>query len=71
MITIWERFVKTLETEGGKMAVLLTMIAFLLFVASALVLTNHPLKETARTIIATAIGSLLGILYGYLRRNGK
>ena len=67
----WHRFIKSFETPGGKVFVLLTLIVFLLSVGMIMMLTNHPLASTGRTLLATAIGSLLGGLYGYLRANGK
>ena len=69
LIDVWERFLKSLETDGGRTVVLLAMIGFTIFVAVFMTFTGHGLQETARTLLATAIGSLLGILYGYLQRN--
>lgn len=68
LIDIWERFLKSLESEGGKVAVLLTLITFFLAVAGFMEITGHPPQETAKTLLATGIGSLLGILYGYLAK---
>jgi hypothetical protein len=70
MIDLWERFLKSLETDGGRMVVLITMIAFSMGIAIFMTMTGHGLQETAKTLLATAIGSLLGILYGYLQRGG-
>jgi mannitol-specific phosphotransferase system IIBC component len=67
IIDIWERFLKSLESEGGKLVVLLAMIAFLAIVSIFMVETNHTPQETGRTLIASAVSSLLGILYGYLK----
>ena len=64
----WERFIRSLETEGGRLIVLLTILAFFIFVAVFMVITGHGLQETGRTLLATGIGSVLGILYGYLAK---
>jgi len=62
----WDSFTKSLETDGGKMVVLIVMLLFLTTVAFFMVETNHTPQETGRTLLASAVSSLLGILYGYL-----
>jgi hypothetical protein len=71
LIDMWERFLKSLESEGGKVIVLLSLIGFFLAMAAFMVVEGHAMQETARTLLATGIGSLLGILYGYLARRDK
>lgn len=66
LIDAWERFLKSLDSDGGRMLVLIVMIIFFLTVAAIYTWTGHTLQETSRTLLATGIGSLLGILYGYL-----
>ena len=67
----WRRFLESLETPGGKIFVLVLLIVFLLSVGLAMILTNHPMRTTGRTMLATAVGSLLGFLAGYLKANGR
>jgi hypothetical protein len=67
---MWERFLKSLETEGGKLIVLLSMIGFLAVVSVFMVETNHTPQETGRALLTGAVSSLLGILYGYLKSKG-
>ncbi len=67
----WRRFLASLETTGGKILVLVVLIVFLLSVGLLMILTNHPMRSAGRTMLATAVGSLLGFLAGYLRANGK
>lgn len=64
----WDGFLKSLESDGGKLLVLILMLLFLVLVAFGLVETNHTPQETGRTLLASAISSLLGILYGYLAK---
>jgi hypothetical protein len=63
---MWASFLKSLETEGGKMAVLIFMLLFLTGVALTLLLTGHTPQEAGRELLTTAFSSLLGILYGRL-----
>ena len=67
----WRRFLESLETPGGKIFVLVLLIVFLLSVGALMAITNHPLASTGRTLLATAVGSLLGFLAGYVKANGK
>jgi hypothetical protein len=71
LIDAWERFLKSLESEGGKLVVLLTMIGFFILVAVVMTIEGHGLQETGKTLLATGIGSMLGIIYGYLAKGGK
>jgi len=64
---MWTRFLLSLETEGGKMVVIIFMLLFLVFVAVLMTMRGYPLQETGRTLLASAVSSLLGILYGYLK----
>ena len=49
------------------MVVIIFMLMFLVFVAVLMTMRGYPLQETGRTLLASAISSLLGILYGYLK----
>ncbi len=66
----WDGFLRSLETDGGKLVVLLTMLLFLTGVALALLMTGHTPQEAGRQMMVGAISSLLGILYGYLKSSG-
>lgn len=70
-MNFWERFLKSFETDGGKLLVLLTMLFFLVFVALLMAFTGHTPQEAGRELLTGAISSLLGILYGYLKASGK
>jgi len=63
----WDGFLKSLETEGGKLMVLLFMLLFLLGGALAMVMTGHTPQEAGKEMLVGAVSSLLGILYGYLK----
>lgn len=67
-MNFFERFLKALETEGGKLVVLLFMLLFLVLIATILFLTGHTPQEVGREMLTGAISSLLGILYGYLAK---
>jgi hypothetical protein len=62
-IEAWERFLRSLETEGGGTIVLITIIAFFSLIAVFMELTGHRLQETGRSLLAAGIGSALGILW--------
>jgi hypothetical protein len=66
----WDNFLKSLETEGGKLLVILFMLFFLLGSAAVLLVTGHPPQEVGREMLTGAVSSLLGILYGYLKAGG-
>jgi 4-hydroxybenzoate polyprenyltransferase len=66
----WDGFLKSLETDGGKLVVLLLMLLFLAGIAMILLLTGHTPQEAGRQMLVGAISSLLGILYGYLKSSG-
>jgi hypothetical protein len=70
-VNFWERFLKSLETDGGKLLVILLMLFFLVLVSLLLVESNHTPQETGRTLLASAISSLLSLLYGYLAGKSK
>jgi len=67
----WDGFLGSLETDGGKLLVLLTMLMFLLGAAMVMVMTGHTPQEAGRQMLVGAVSSLLGILYGYLKSSGK
>ncbi len=71
LIDTWERFLKTLETDGGRLVVLLAMLIFLMAVAVWMLATGHTPAETGRTLLASAISSMLGILYGFLGKKSN
>jgi hypothetical protein len=66
----WDNFLKSLETDGGKLLVILFMLIFLASVSVVLLWTGHTPQEAGREMLVGAISSLLGILYGYLRGAG-
>jgi hypothetical protein len=67
----WDGFLRSLETDGGKLVVLLLMLLFLASVSVALVVTGHTPQEVGREMLTGVISSLFGILYGYLKSSGK
>jgi 4-hydroxybenzoate polyprenyltransferase len=66
----WDGFLKSMETDGGKLIVLLFMLLFLAGIALLLLITGHTPQEAGRQMLVGAISSLLGILYGYLKSSG-
>ena len=66
----WDGFLKSLETDGGKLVVLLLMLMFLCSTAVYMAVSGHTPQETGRALMTGAISSLLGILYGYLKAGG-
>ncbi len=66
----WNGFLQSLETDGGKLMVLILMLMFLAGVALFLLVTGHTPQEAGRQMLVSAISSLLGILYGYLKSSG-
>jgi hypothetical protein len=64
---MWDSFLKSLETEGGKLVVLLFMLTFLCGISVYMLISGHTPQETGRALLTSAISSLLGILYGYLK----
>jgi hypothetical protein len=70
-MNFWERFLKSLETDGGKICVIIFMLMFIVSVAAALTFSGHPLQEVGRELATGAVGALLGHLYGYLRPSSK
>jgi 4-hydroxybenzoate polyprenyltransferase len=67
----WDSVLKSLETDGGKLVVLLFMLLFLVGISMLLLFTGHTPQEAGRELLTSAISSLLGILYGYLKAGGK
>ena len=67
---MWLNFLRSLETEGGKLVVLLSLLMFLLGASLIMVETNHTPQEAGRQMLVGAFSSLLGILYGYLKGGG-
>ena len=66
----FDNFLKDLETEGGKMLVIVCLLVFIIGTTVAMVLSGHPPQEVGRELATSAVSSLLGILYGYLKANG-
>ncbi len=66
----FDGLLKGLETEGGKMLVIIFMLLFILAADCILIMSGHPLQETGREMNVGAVSSLLGILYGYLKASG-
>lgn len=71
IIDFWERFLKSLETDGGRLMVLVGMLLFLVLVALWMLSTGHTPAEAGRELMTGAISSMLGILYGYLGKRGE
>jgi hypothetical protein len=66
-----ENFLKYLETDGGKLLVILFMLVFMLGTLSVLILMGHPPQEAGERMVSGAVGLLLGILIQYLKPAGK
>jgi hypothetical protein len=66
----WDNFLKSLETDGGRLLVLIAMLGFIIVVCLITLLSGHPLQEVGKELATGAVSSLLGILYGYLRPSG-
>ena len=66
----WDGFLRSLETDGGKLLVLLFMLMFIISAGALMILTGHALTDAARQAMIAAVSSLLGILYGYLKSSG-
>jgi hypothetical protein len=66
----WDGFLKSVETDGGKLMILLLMLLFLLVSSLVMVETGHTPQEAGREMLVGAVSSLLGILYGYLKASG-
>lgn len=66
----WSSFLASLETEGGKLVVLLLMLMFIISIYTWFVATGHTPQEAGRQAIIAVISSLMGILYGYLKAGG-
>jgi len=63
--------INTLETDGGKVLVIVGMLVFIIGVCVALVMTKHPLQEGGKELATGAVSSLLTLLYQYLKPGGK
>jgi hypothetical protein len=57
-----------LETEGGKLVVILFMLCFLIGACIVMALTGHPLQPDGKELAVGAVSSLLTLLYQYLNR---
>jgi hypothetical protein len=62
-----ENFLKQLESDGGKILVILFMLVFIFVVLSVLVLTGHPPGDAGKQSASGLVGSLVGILLQYLK----
>jgi hypothetical protein len=71
ILDAWERFLRSLETDGGRLMVLLSMLLFMLTLTAWMLATGHTPAETGRILLASAISSILGILYGYLGKKSS
>jgi 1,4-dihydroxy-2-naphthoate octaprenyltransferase len=67
---MWERFLRSLETEGGKTVLIIFMLMFLVAVTMIMIISGHTIQDATRTLLVGAFSSLLGILYGYLKAGG-
>jgi len=64
----WDGFLKSLETEGGKMAAVMFMLVFIIVIVLLMMMSGHPLQETGKEMGVGAVSSLLPILYKYLNK---
>lgn len=64
----WDGFLKGLETDGGKMLVIIFMLIFIIGSALLMAETHHPLQEEGKQMAVGATASLLTRLYDYLKR---
>ena len=67
----WDGFLKSLESEGGKMLVLILMIMFIVVSFGVMIATGHPPQEAGRQAGVSTVSALFGILFGYLKSSGK
>jgi uncharacterized membrane protein YoaK (UPF0700 family) len=66
-----DSFSKSIETEGGKIIVIVFMLVFVIGMLMTLVLTKHPVQEGGKELATGAVSSLLTLLYQYLRPADK
>jgi hypothetical protein len=66
-----ENFLKLLESDGGKILVIISLLMFIFGLLTLLILTGHPPQESGKQLAAGAVGSLLGILIQYLKPADK
>ena len=55
-----------LESEGGKIAVIIGMLLWLSVIAVWMVVTGHPPKETGQVLLSNAFTSLMTLLLAKL-----
>lgn len=55
-----------LESEGGKIAVIIGMLLWLSTIAVYMVVSNHPPKETGQVLLSNAFTSLMTLLLAKL-----
>jgi hypothetical protein len=55
-----------LETEGGKIAVIIGMLVWLTVIAVYMVVAGHPPKETGQVLLSNAFTSLMTLLLAKL-----
>ena len=61
-----ETMQKFLESEGGRIAVIITMLALLLVITMVLYMSGHDPAETGRTLLSDAFTSLMTLLLAKL-----
>jgi hypothetical protein len=55
-----------LETEGGKIAIIIFMLLWLSIIAVVMVITGHPPQETGRVLLSNAFTSFITLLLAKL-----
>jgi hypothetical protein len=63
----WKEFTESLITEGGKLVVVIFMIAFISTITMTMLFTGHVPQEAGRELLVGAFSSLLTILYNKLK----
>jgi hypothetical protein len=67
LVDSWDRFLASLQSEGGKMMIIVGMITLILGATMYMNLHNHPIQEVGRELMTGFLGSLFTLLLQYLR----
>jgi hypothetical protein len=59
-----------LESEGGKLAVLIGMLVWLSAIAMYMIISGHPPKDTGQVLLSNAFTSLMTLLLAKLGDKG-
>jgi uncharacterized membrane protein len=57
----------SLETDGGKVLIIVFMLVFIVGIVALFTITGHPLQESGKALASGAVASLLTLLYQYLK----